>query len=78
MSQQEHVTPVTPEYLSTHEAARLLDIATSTLRQSRYTGRLMSCQAPSWVKIGRFVRYRRRDLVAWVERVAVECRAGQA
>lgn len=78
MSQQDQVTPMTPEYLSTPEAARLLDIGTSTLRQSRYTGRLMACEAPGWVKLGRTVRYRRRDLLAWIERVAVECRAGQA
>lgn len=78
MSQSNHaVTTVTPEYLSTPEAARLLDISASALRQSRSTGRLMTLEAPQWVKFGKAVRYRRRDLVEWAERVAVECRAAQ-
>lgn len=72
------VTAVTPEYLSTPEAARLLDISASALRQSRSTGRLMTCEAPGWVRLGRAVRYRRCDLIDWTERVAVECRAARA
>jgi len=69
--------PVLPEYLSTREGARLLDVSESSLRQSRTTGRLLSEEAPQWVKLGRSVRYRRRDLLEWAERVAVECRAAQ-
>lgn len=76
MSQSNTATTV-PEYLSTPEAARLLDISASALRQSRATGRLMTLDAPQWVKFGKAVRYRRRDILCWAERVAVECRAAQ-
>jgi predicted DNA-binding transcriptional regulator AlpA len=62
------VTPlgptVDPESLETErEAADFLGVTTRALQKWRVTG-----TGPSFVRIsGRCVRYRRRDLVAWVE-----------
>jgi excisionase family DNA binding protein len=50
-------------YLSTKEAARLLDLHPNTLTKWRITGR-----GPEFVKIGRIVRYRKSTLDSWLER----------
>lgn len=49
--------------LNEREAARLLDIAPGTLQVWRSTGRY---HLP-FVKVGRKVRYRRDDLLAWLD-----------
>ena len=47
--------------LTTEQAAWLLRISRKTLERMRVEGR-----GPRFVKIGRCVRYRQRDLLAWI------------
>jgi hypothetical protein len=51
-----------PELLDTAKAALYLDKPPGTLVQWRYHG-----TGPAYVKVGRAVRYRRRDLDAWLD-----------
>lgn len=51
------------ELLTENEAAPFLDVSPSTLSVWRCTGRY----GIPFIKIGRKVRYRRSDLVAWLE-----------
>ncbi len=53
----------TPETLDTRDAARLLSKSASWLKQARCAG---SGAAPPFIKIGRSVRYLRRDLDAFL------------
>jgi excisionase family DNA binding protein len=48
--------------LDEQEAARLLKISDRTLQAWRVKN-----VGPAWVKVGRTVRYRRRDLIAWID-----------
>ncbi|NMF98327.1 helix-turn-helix domain-containing protein [Aromatoleum toluolicum] len=52
------------ELLDDHAAAALLDVAPGTLSVWRSTGRY---NLP-FLKIGRKVRYRRADLLAWLDK----------
>ncbi|TVT61104.1 MAG: helix-turn-helix domain-containing protein [Azoarcus sp. PHD] len=52
------------ELLDDKEAAKILDLSPGTLSVWRSTGRY---NLP-FLKIGRKVRYRRSDLVAWMEK----------
>lgn len=57
--------------LNTREAAdllseRLIRVTEGTLNMSRVRRRLLGREAPPWVRIGRAVRYRRRDLDQWL------------
>lgn len=63
-----------PVYLTVQQAAQLIGVSPYTLRGSRYNGRLCGTTAPCWLKLGKAVRYRRADLLAWVESAAVEHR----
>ncbi len=54
----------TPELLDDKAAAALLDISPGTLSVWRSTGRY---HLP-FLKIGRNVRYRKTDLLAWMEK----------
>ncbi|PKG50352.1 MULTISPECIES: helix-turn-helix transcriptional regulator [Halomonadaceae] len=75
---QNNVNDITPEYLTDEQAAFLLGgLSPLTLRNSRVRGVLLGHKAPPWVKLGRLVRYRRRDLLKWAERNAVERRTAQ-
>ena len=47
--------------LTTEQAAWLLRISRKTLERMRVEGR-----GPRFVKLGRCVRYRQRDLLAWI------------
>lgn len=58
-------------YLKNDEAAEFLGYDPLTLKNSRFTGRLASVRAPSFVKMSRSVRYRAEDLVEWREQFAV-------
>ena len=51
------------ELLNEQEASEFLDVAPGTLSVWRSTGR----HAIPFIKIGRNVRYRRSDLVAWLD-----------
>ena len=56
--------PIDPDSLvTTAEAAELLGLAPATLKLWRRRGR-----GPTFVRVGSHtVRYRRRDLVAWID-----------
>jgi hypothetical protein len=51
-------------------AAELLGLSTRTLQAWR-----CSCRGPAFVRAGRAIRYRRRDLIAWVEANTVSNRS---
>lgn len=55
------------ELLTTDEAAKVLDVKPGTLEVWRAAGRY---QLP-YVKVGRNIRYRRRDLLAFLEKRTV-------
>jgi Helix-turn-helix domain len=59
---QEYSGPrlVTPEYLTTFEASRFVRLSQSSLAKLRVYG-----GGPLYLKIGRKVLYRKRDLEAW-------------
>lgn len=48
-------------FIKPDEAAKLLDVAPNTLAKMRIAG-----NGPSFVKVGRNVRYRPADIEAWV------------
>lgn len=50
------------ELLTTAQAAAYLTVSQSAVRAWRVRG-----GGPPWVKVGRAVRYQRRDLLAWLE-----------
>lgn len=75
---QNNVSDITPEYLNDKQSGLLLGgLSAKTMRNSRVRGTLLGHEAPPWVKLGCLVRYRRHDLLEWIERNAVECRAAQ-
>jgi len=61
-------TTETPELIPEPDAARLLGVSPGTLKAARLH-RLESnpLRALPHVRIGRSVRYRRADIVAWIE-----------
>lgn len=52
---------------TTHQAARFIGCAPSTLKISRVTGTLLGRRAPAYRKLGRKVVYDRDVLQAWLE-----------
>ena len=51
----------TPTLINTADAAQLIGIKPETLRQMRMVG-----TGPSFLKLGRLVRYRPETIAAWV------------
>jgi hypothetical protein len=47
---------------TTEELSDFLDVPERTLRQWRWLGK-----GPRWVKVGRFIRYPRRDTQDWLD-----------
>lgn len=52
--------------VSANDASRIIGIAHSTLKQSRYTGKLFGRAAPKFVRHGRLVRYRRAEIAGFL------------
>lgn len=52
---------VADDFLTTDEVGAILRVTAIYLRQMRLTGR-----GPSYVKVGKLVRYRRGDVDAWI------------
>lgn len=75
MSGQAHITPtpgpIVPELLTTRQAAELLGIGERTLWRYANCG-----YAPVPVKIGGAVRFRRGELLAWIEAGCPDLREG--
>jgi len=55
--------PIDEYLLNEHEAAARLNIAVPTLRRWRWSG-----HGPSFIKVGRSVRYHPRELREYIER----------
>ncbi len=53
----------TPVFLTQSQVAELLRLPVRTVESWRLTR-----SGPSWVKLGRHVRYEQSDLLAWVKR----------
>jgi predicted DNA-binding transcriptional regulator AlpA len=52
----------TAQLMSEREVAQMLNCSAKTLRNDRSMGR-----GPKWVKIGRLVRYRIEDVLAYID-----------
>jgi excisionase family DNA binding protein len=59
------------EFLTEAELAALLKVTPRTVKRWRAEG-----TGPSWIRVGRGIRYRRRDVDAWLERQAEEHSGG--
>lgn len=51
-----------PDYLDTENAAAFLGVRPGTMEIWRCNG-----EGPAFLKVGRVVRYKRADLIAWLE-----------
>ncbi|MGY8896534.1 MAG: helix-turn-helix transcriptional regulator [Paraglaciecola sp.] len=49
------------------ETASYLNVSYVALRQSRATGKLLGVPAPKHLKIGRSIRYKDKDIEAWID-----------
>jgi excisionase family DNA binding protein len=70
--QSSHVAADLDALLTEVQAAKLLNLSTRTLQAWRIRG-----VGPPFVQAGRAVRYRRRDLLAWIDANTV-CSTRQA
>ena len=61
------------DLLTTNEAAKLLELHPSTLKNHRVDN-----TGPAYVRIGGKVRYRRTDLEAWITTIEPEGSGGTA
>jgi len=61
------ITPYFDRYLTNTEAANLTGFTERTLKMSRHTGALAGVQSPTFIKVGRSVRYKVSDLLAWMD-----------
>ena len=59
--------------LAESEVARLLCLSVRTLQAWRISG-----AGPSYVRAGRAIRYRRRDVIDWIEANTVGARPGES
>ena len=57
----------TRQLLDEKEAALIIGAATPTLRKSRCTGELFGLPAPTYLKLGRTIRYKVSALNEWLE-----------
>ncbi|MGA2060001.1 MAG: helix-turn-helix domain-containing protein [Thermoguttaceae bacterium] len=63
---------LTPELLTTAEAARLCGLGERTFWRHAHSG-----AAPAPVRIGGSTRYRRSDLLEWIKNRCPRCDGGQ-
>jgi len=71
------ITPYFDRYLTNSEAANLTGFTERTLKMSRHTGTLAGVQPPTFIKVGRSVRYKVSDLLAWMEQFQKCCNTSQ-
>lgn len=50
---------------SNKETAKLLGCSPNSLKQSRVSGMLFGAKAPSYIKLGRSVRYEQNTIAEW-------------
>jgi predicted DNA-binding transcriptional regulator AlpA len=61
------IKPQYDELINPHAAARLLSVSVQLMAKMRFDGK-----GPAYFKIGRAVRYRRRDLEQWLFEIRVD------
>ena len=66
-------TPSPQSYITDAEAARFLSLSPGWMRQLRLLG-----GGPRYSKLGRAVRYRFADLIAWAEERSTSCTSEKA
>ena len=54
------------ERLTNNESADFIGCSPNTLKMSRSTGKLFGVNAPSYIKLGRAVRYKVETLEEWL------------
>ncbi|MED5380767.1 MAG: DNA-binding protein [Pseudomonadota bacterium] len=74
MTVANHEVNVKP-ILKSKEFANLIGIHEDNVRKSRTTGYLLGRKAPAHLKLGRTVRYKREDILAWIDEARVEVAA---
>ncbi len=74
MTVANHEVNVKP-ILKSKEFANLIGIHEDNVRKSRTTGYLLGRKAPTHLKLGRTVRYKREDILAWLDEARVEVAA---
>tara|TARA_Y100001968_G_C19321546_1_gene699541 strand:- start:245 stop:469 length:225 start_codon:yes stop_codon:yes gene_type:complete len=74
MTVTNHETTIKP-ILKSKEFANLIGIHEDNVRKSRSTGYLLGRKAPAHLKLGRSVRYKREDILAWIDEARVEVAA---
>lgn len=64
----------TEKYILTEaEAANFLCLSRATLRRARMEGiRANHCSSPPFIRLGRAIRYRRKDLIDWLDLHSVQ------
>lgn len=53
--------------LTDREAAKILGLGVQTLRNYRHV-----CKGPAYIKLGRAIRYREADLLAYIEKNRID------
>ena len=56
------IIPASDAYISEKEAARFLSVSPRTLQAWRH-----QCKGPAFTRAGRAIRYRKCDLVKWLD-----------
>ncbi|WP_044446989.1 helix-turn-helix transcriptional regulator [Alteromonas australica] len=74
MTVTNHETAIKP-ILKSKEFANLIGIHEDNVRKSRSTGYLLGRKAPAHLKLGRSVRYKRDDILNWIDQARVEVAA---
>ena len=67
--------PTIKPILKSKEFANLIGIHEDNVRKSRSTGYLLGRKAPAHLKLGRSVRYKREDILNWIDQARVEVAA---
>ena len=75
-SKQEYI-PITERFLSTEDAAKVLNTSPTVLRESRSSGKLFGRKSPSYRKVGdRKIVYEAQTLIDWVESAPLQSVVG--
>lgn len=74
MTVTNHEATIKP-ILKSKEFANLIGIHEDNVRKSRSTGYLLGRKAPAHLKLGRSIRYKREDILNWIDQARVEVAA---
>jgi hypothetical protein len=68
---------ISKQNLSNKEASFLIGCAPNSLKQSRVSGLLFGVQAPSFLKLGYSVRYKKSTLEKWLSQFSEQSNTSQ-